>query len=235
VRRFLKNSVVEPAVYWWAHYQLRMILVTVARWKVIGREHVPRTGAFIVVSNHLSIADPPVLASAIPKRRIRYMAKIEIFKPPFGFIPRAYGAFAVRRFDADLAAMLNAERLLRRGHVLGMFPEGTRSRSGQIQRPHPGTAAIALISGAPILPCAIIGTDELRNPWRILKRPRINVVIGEPIRLDGPVKRPTEAQVSELTDRIFEEIQKLLPPKYHAAYTGSEEPVTTNGANSPSQ
>jgi len=234
MRRFLKSSTVEPLVYWWAHYQLRLILVVVARWKVVGRERVPRQGPFIVASNHLSIADPPVLASAIPRRRIRYMAKIEIFKPPFGWIPRAYGAFAVRRFDADLAAMLNAERVLRRGQVLGMFPEGTRSRSGSLQRPHPGTALIALRSGAPILPCAIIGTDQLQNPWRILKRPRISVVIGEPIQVET-VKRPNEEQVNELTDRIYDEIKQLLPRKYHAAYTGTEEAITADGGHSPGQ
>lgn len=234
MRRFLKLHVVEPAVYWWAHYQLRLILITVARWKVTGRERVPQEGSFVVVCNHLSMADPPVLASAIKGRRIRYMAKAEIFRPPWGWIPASYGAFGVRRFEGDLTAMLNAERVLRRGEVLGMFPEGTRSRSGVFQRPHAGTALIALRAGAPVLPCAIFGTDELHGPLSVLKRPAISVAIGEPIAVEA-VKRPTEAQVSELTNRIYEEIKALLPAKYHAAYTGTEEAVTADGGHSPGQ
>jgi 1-acyl-sn-glycerol-3-phosphate acyltransferase len=234
VRRFLKLHVVEPAVYWWAHYQLRLILIVVARWKVTGRERVPQTGPLVVVCNHMSMADPPVLASAIKGRRIRYMAKAEIFRPPWGWIPAAYGAFGVRRFEGDLTAMLNAERVLRRGEVLGMFPEGTRSKTGWLQRPHPGTALIALRAGAPILPCAIIGTDSLHGPLSLLTRPTIRVAIGEPIALEA-VRRPTEDQVSELTNRIYEEIKALLPAKYHPAYTGTEEAATADGANSPSQ
>ena len=148
-----------PAFYWGATYLLRGVLRVVGRWKVTGRDRVP-DGPLLVVCNHLSNADPPILAAGIARRRIRYMAKIEIFKYPFGVVPRLYDAFPVRRFDADLAAMLNAERILKRGGVLGMFPEGHRSRTGMTGKPHPGTAMIALRSGATVLPCAIIGTPR---------------------------------------------------------------------------
>jgi len=220
MRRRLKFAMFAPAFYWWATYTLRFVLVVLSRWKVTGRERVPRTGALIVVSNHLNNADPPILAAGIASRRVRYMAKIELFKWPFGIVPRLYGAFPVRRFEADLAAMLNAERILKRGEVLGMFPEGTRSRSGHLGEPHPGTAMIALRAGAHILPCAVTGTEVLRNPLNVLKKPRIRVTIGEPIPVEK-VRRPTEEQVSELTARVFGEIQKLLPREYLPAYTES--------------
>ncbi|MCZ2110703.1 MAG: 1-acyl-sn-glycerol-3-phosphate acyltransferase [Dehalococcoidia bacterium] len=224
-----------PPFYWTAVTALRGALWLIGRWTVTGREHVPPEGAFMVVSNHLSNADPPILSAGIAKRRIRFMAKVELFKYPFGAAIRLYGAFPVRRFDADVAALMAAERSLRHGEVLGMFPEGHRSRTGYVGKPHPGTALIALRSGATVLPCAMIGTEQLRKPLNLLKRPRITIHIGEPMVVEK-VKRPTEEQVSALTERIFDEITALLPAKYLAAYTGSEGAADSNhGADNPGQ
>ena len=218
-------SKAAPAFYWGATYLVRAVLWVVGRWKVTGRERIP-SGALMVVSNHLSNADPPILGAGIARRRIRFMAKIELFKYPFGVVPRLYDAFPVRRFEADLAALLNAERILKRGGVLGMFPEGTRSRTGTIGKPHPGTALIALRSGATVLPCAIVGTEQLSKPLNLLRKPRISIQIGEPIAVTQ-TRRPTEEQVSALTDQIFEAIRSMLPSRYMAPYTetdGSDNP-----------
>jgi 1-acyl-sn-glycerol-3-phosphate acyltransferase len=224
VRQRLKSvgwQTFVPPFYWGCTHLLRFLLTVIVRWKVIGRENVPAKGAVIVVSNHLNNADPPILGAAIAKRRVRFMAKIELFKMPFGAIIKLWDAFPVRRYDADLGALLTAERILKKGGVIGMFPEGTRSRTGYIGEPHPGTAVIALRSGATVLPCAITGTEALRNPLILLRRPRFTIRIGEPIRLE-PVKRPTEEQVSELTTRIFDAIKAQLPPQYLPPYTGTE-------------
>jgi len=203
---------------------------------VSGRENVPLEGPLLVVSNHLNNADPPIVGAGIARRRIRWMAKIELFKLPLGLIIRLWGAFPVRRFDADLAAMLNAERILKRGGVIGMFPEGTRSRTGYMGPPHPGTAMIALRSGATIVPCAITGTERLRNPLIVFRRPRFTFTIGEPIPVTA-VRRPTEQQVGELTDRIYAAIKAMLPESYHPPYTGSEGTATEEprGPDHPSQ
>jgi len=219
----------SPPFYWGCTALLRGLLTVVVRWKVIGRENVPKTGAVMVVSNHLNNADPPILGAAIARRRIRFMAKIELFKMPFGAIIKLWDAFPVRRFDADLGAMLTAERILKKGGVLGMFPEGTRSRTGYMGPVHPGTAVIALRSGATVLPCAMTGTEKLRNPLVLLKRPRFTVRIGEPIHLE-PIKRPTEEQVSELTARIVAAIQAQLPAEYIAPYTGNEGGDSSDGS-----
>ncbi len=213
-------SKAAPPFYWGATYLLRGVLWVVGRWKVTGRERIP-DGPLIVVSNHLSNADPPILGAGLALRRIRFMAKIELFKYPFGVVPRLYDAFPVRRFEADLAALLNAERILKRGGVLGMFPEGTRSRTATLGKPHPGTALIALRSGATVLPCAIVGTEQLSKPWNLLRKPKISISIGEPI-LVNQTRRPSEAQVSALTDQIFQSIRAMLPPRYLAAYTESD-------------
>ncbi|MGE3076331.1 MAG: lysophospholipid acyltransferase family protein [Dehalococcoidia bacterium] len=214
-------STFAPPFYWTCTSILRFLLTVVVRWKVTGRENIPREGALIVVSNHLNNADPPILGAGVARRRIRFMAKVELFKMPFGAIVKLWDAFPVRRFDADLGAMLNAERILKRGGVIGMFPEGHRSRTGYMGPVHPGTAMIALRSGATVLPCAMTGTERLKNPLVVFRRPLFTVSIGEPIHLE-PVRRPTEAQVSELTERITAAIQAQLPPQYVAAYTGTE-------------
>lgn len=222
MRRKLTWATFVPAFYWSMTSALRFVLWVVGRWKVSGREHVPAEGALIVVSNHLNNTDPPILAAGVLRRRIRFMAKIELYKYPFGVIPRLYGAFPVRRLESDMGALLNAERILKAGGVLGMFPEGTRSRTHTLGRPHPGTALIALRTGAPILPCAITGTENLHKPLTYVRKPRITIRIGEPFAVEK-VRRPTEADVSALTRRIFDEIAALLPPHYVGTYTEKEE------------
>jgi 1-acyl-sn-glycerol-3-phosphate acyltransferase len=215
------------AVYWGATYALRALLTLLTRWRVKGRERIPTQGGLIVVSNHLNNGDPPILGAGIAKRRIRFMAKIELFKYPFGVVPRLYGAFPVRRFEADMGALMAAERLLKRGEVLGMFPEGTRSKTGKIGKPHPGTALIALRTGATVLPCAMYGTERLGNPLNILRYLRMGVNIGQPIPVEQ-VKRPTQDQVDQLTERLFAAIVAQLPDDYRGGYldtyTGKQAP-----------
>ena len=105
MRKYLSYATFVPAFYWGCTHLLRLVLWVVGRWRVEGRENVPATGALLIVANHLSNPDPPILAAAILKRRIRFMAKVELYKYPFGVVPRLYGAFPIRRFDADLAAI----------------------------------------------------------------------------------------------------------------------------------
>lgn len=217
----LEIATFVPVAYWGLTHLTRLALKVIARWKVTGREHVPRSGGLIIVSNHLNNSDPDIMSAAILHRRIRYMAKSELFKSKLSFLVKLWGAFPVKRFEADLGAMLMAERLLRRGEVVGMFPEGTRSRTGYIGEFHPGTALIALRAGVPVLPCAIAGTNQLTGPLALLKQPRISVTIGEPITA-VQVKRPSEEQVSALTARIVEAITGMLPAQHRPPYTGPE-------------
>jgi 1-acyl-sn-glycerol-3-phosphate acyltransferase len=232
MRLKLSFATFVPAFYWWATHSLRGVLWVLARWEVSGRERVPMAGPLIVVSNHLNNVDPPLLASGAGGRRIVLMGKVEIFKYPFGIVPRLFGAFPVRRFDADVGAMLHAERILRHGGVLGMFPEGTRSRTGHLGKLQPGTALIALRTGATVLPCAITGTEVLRNPLAVLRKPKITFTVGEPIPVEA-VRRPTEEQVHELMARITAAIERLLPPKYRATYTEIEAAGTGDDGGDP--
>ena len=225
----------SPGFYWACVHLLRFLLVSLTRWKVEGRERVPDSGAVILACNHLSNADPPILAAAALKRHVRFMAKAEVFRVPLlGVGAKWWGAFPVRRLEADMAALMNAQRSLDRGEILGMFPEGTRSRTGKLRPARGGTALIALRSGVPVIPCTLTGTERLRSPLFLVQRPRIKARFGEPIVVEQ-VKKPTEQQIDELTQRIMMEIAALLPPEYLDTYTGDEVKQVANGQNTPSK
>ena len=155
--------------------------------RVEGRQHEPPTGPLIVVSNHVSELDPLVVGCTI-RRRVRFMAKIELFRPPLlRWWIKACGAFPVRRGAPDRQALRTARQILEQGGALVMFPEGTRGASVRdLRPPEPGAALLALHTRAVILPVAIIGTDTIlpRGAHR-LSRGTIRVRIGAPIQVDG--------------------------------------------------
>ena len=130
------------------------------RWKVKGLENFPMQGPVIVVSNHVSLADPIALGAALP-RPIFFMAKEELFQyPVLGNICERLGAFPVRRGQADRNAIRRALELLEEGNVLGLFPEGSRSKTGELLKPQPGVAMIALKARVPVVPVACRGTER---------------------------------------------------------------------------
>ena len=204
------------AFYWLMTRLMRLVVWTFGRYEVVGKEHVPASGPLIVVANHLNNADPPLLGASLP-RRIRFMAKQELFDSPFGIFMRWFGAFPVRRFEADLAALRQAHSILKEGGALGMFPEGHRSRGNGMGPPHPGTALIALRSGAPLLPVGITGSEAIRTPLVLLQKPRIRVVVGQPFTLPS-ARRVTAEQVEAGTEEIMRRIAALLPPRYQGMY-----------------
>ena len=212
-----RGTLGQRAFYWLMTRLMRVVVWTFGRYEVIGKARVPADGPLIVVSNHLNNADPPLLGAAIP-RRIHFMAKQELFNSRFGWAMRWFGAFPVRRFEADLAALRAAQGILKEGAVIGMFPEGHRSRTGGMGPPHPGTALIALRTGAPLLPVAITGTEHIRTPLVLLRKPRIRVVIGEPFILPRAPRTSAE-QVREGTEEIMRRIAALLPPSYRGQYS----------------
>lgn len=209
---------ISAVVYAIATFALRVVLRVVARWEVEGREHVPSAGAAILVCNHIHLVDPPLIGAASP-RRLRPMAKRELFEiPVIGWIFWAYGAFPVRRFSADLGALRMAQTRLRHGDLVLMFPEGTRSKAGTLQPALPGAAMVALTTRAPIIPVAITGSQvRLRYvffQWIIGRRPHIRVVFGDPFDLAG-----LDAGSAEIaTDRMMRRIAALLPEEMQGVY-----------------
>jgi 1-acyl-sn-glycerol-3-phosphate acyltransferase len=150
------------------------------RMRVYGAEHVPRTGPAVIASNHIAGIDVVVLGAASP-RTLRYMAKAELFtyNRALSWMLRHAGAFGVRRGESDLEALRLARRVLRAGHALGVFCEGTRQSSEAIGPVQPGAALIALSEGAPIVPVVIQGTifikQSLRHPVTVMFGPPLAV------------------------------------------------------------
>jgi 1-acyl-sn-glycerol-3-phosphate acyltransferase len=216
-------SLQQRAFYWLMTRLMHVVVWTVGRYRVQGRCHVPRTGALIVVANHLNNADPPLLGAAVP-RPIRFMAKQELFDArPFGFFIRLFGAFPVRRFEADLQALREAQRLLADGQAIGMFPEGHRSHGKGMQKPYPGTALIALRTGATLLPVGITGTEAITTPLILVRKPRITVTVGEPFTLGQP-QRVTSEAVQAGAEEIMRRIAALVPENYRGIYGANPTP-----------
>ena len=197
---------------------VKALLLALTRWRVEGKENVPQKGPLIVVSNHMTYVDPPLLSASVP-RRITFMAKQELFRPSLmGFVVRAYGAFPVRRDRLDREALRHALEVLNQGKVLGMFPEGKRSFSHQLQEIQPGTAFIAARSGAPIVPVGITGSEQVRGIGFIVRRPNIIVRIGRPFTLPpSEDNRPNRSRLAQHANLITERIAELLPSSYRGS------------------
>jgi 1-acyl-sn-glycerol-3-phosphate acyltransferase len=174
---------------------------TLFRLRAEGLENLPAEGGFVLAANHVSNLDPwPLGLPLWPRRYLRFMAKAELFWWPLGPLIRAGGAFKVRRGERDIDAMNTAIDLVREGHVVVMFPHGTRQRKGIVKkhqpRAHTGAARIAIGAEAPLVPAAIAGADRLSRfgPLRVR--------YGKPIDLDGLDQRAA-------TDRLMQAIGEL--------------------------
>lgn len=191
-------------------------------------DRIPRQGPLIIAGNHVSNADGVMLAGwlvPVLGRRIHWLAKREMLEwPVLGHFVRAYSVHPVERSGSDIEAFRVAERILRDGNALIVFPEGTRSPDGTLQRARQGLALLALRTGATILPVGITGTAEV---WPRGGKPRrggpVTITVGEPFRLaevlDAGIDR--KEMKATATDVIMRRIADLLPPGYRGAYAGS--------------
>jgi 1-acyl-sn-glycerol-3-phosphate acyltransferase len=161
---------------------VKPLMRTWFRMRVEGAGHVPAGGPVILASNHRSNMDPVLLASAV-RRPVAYMAKVELFVWPLGWILRLIGQFPVQRGGIDREALRRTSAVLAQGWVLGLFPEGTRG-DGSFASVHPGLAYILLRERCPVLPVAIFGTERVRRRfgWLPFASP-VRIVIGPPIDL----------------------------------------------------
>jgi 1-acyl-sn-glycerol-3-phosphate acyltransferase len=214
--RRLVDGMTVPLWFYWMVWRLSDWLIWLATgWRVTGREHVPSSGALLVVANHLNNADPYLLSAAVP-RPICYMAKVELFRVPIlGWTLRQFGTFPIERGGADRQAIKQALELLASDCAVGVFPEGTRSRRAAMNQGLPGVGLLATRSGATILPVAIAGSERLWPPW---PRPTLRIAIGRPLRLDPTMLAKRDHQA--IVDRIMREVAALAPPAYRGVYAG---------------
>lgn len=182
------------------------------RMHISGADHVPAEGAAIVAPNHKSFFDSFFIALAT-KRHLRFMGKSELFQGPWGGLLVRLGAFPVRRGQSDRDAIETAQVILRQGGLLALFPEGTRVRDAdELGEPRRGAGRIALDTGAPIVPCAITGTDHL---WLgpVPRPKRVQVAFSEPIPVaDLPVTPQAAGEVIEgmVWPEVEEQFRGLL-------------------------
>jgi 1-acyl-sn-glycerol-3-phosphate acyltransferase len=192
------------------------VLVAALSWPVLyglfrlrarGREHLPE-GGYVLAANHNSNFDPwPLGMPLFPRRYLRFMGKSELFWTPFKQFATAAGAFPVRRGERDTVAIDTAIELCREGHVVVMFPEGTRRKKGLRKRHEAtaktGAARIALEAGVPLVPAGIAGTD------RLSRLARLRVAYGDPVFLDDLAGLEPRAAAELATERLMAEIHRL--------------------------
>jgi glycerol-3-phosphate dehydrogenase (NAD(P)+) len=195
------NKGVNPFVYWTLRAILVPTFLVYFHMQRIGREHLPKHGPLLLASNHRSFLDPFVIGMLV-RRPVYYMAKRELFEKRWqAWILNALGAFPVDRGHGDSAAMDTARTILQRGDCVVLFPEGTRIRSGSLAKPRRGVGRLALETGVPVAPVAVIGTEDVRRGWRIRPR-KVRVRVGRP--LNFPTAGSSSPSLAEaVTDRVW--------------------------------
>ncbi len=197
---------VNPLVYWIVRAVLQPFFRVYFRLARLGREHIPQSGPLLLAANHRSFLDPFVVATMV-RRPIYYVAKKELFESSRlqAWFLNALGAFPVDRGASDQEMLATARAILERGDAVVIFPEGTRIRAGALGSPKRGVGRLALETGAPIVPVALIGTEDVRRGWRIRPR-RITIRAGRPLtypKVESPSRRLAQA----VTDRIWPCVQ----------------------------
>jgi len=193
----------------------------VGLFEMAGIENVPRSGPLLICPNHSGTLEPPMVPAFVPRDDTWSMAKSEYFRGRFHrFIFTAYHAFPVVRHTADRAAVRWSLGLLKAGHALVIYPEGTRVESGVLAQPEPGAGFLAQKAGCPVLPVALTGTSEcLPKGAHWPRRVRVTLTFGKPFlvlqkRADG-----TRVSHEEASDAIMLAIAELLPPEQRGVYT----------------
>jgi 1-acyl-sn-glycerol-3-phosphate acyltransferase len=200
------SKLLDKFMYWIGYLICKLYFMLIHRWKVKGKKHRPAGGPLIIMSNHISYFDPPIIGSAM-NRQVYFMAKEELFNNPiFGWVLKKIGVFPIKRGKPDRKAIRKAFKILEENKVLGLFPEGTRHKSGDLGPAQSGSILLALKSKAPILPVAI----KYKND----KFKKTQVSIGKPFTLNqyynNKLDQKQKQEVGKIMMRkIKNELEKL--------------------------
>lgn len=197
------------------------------RYRHTGRDYSRVKGGLIVASNHRSFLDPFAIGGALPwLRPMNYVAKVELFERRWqGWILSRLGAFPIRRGESDEDAMQTARQVVERGGTVCIFPEGTRIRRGTLAHPKRGVGRLALQTGAPVVPAAVVGSEHVRRGWRVRPR-KVRVRLGKALTFPR-VEEPSPPLAESVTSRIWPnvllqwEAMGGLPPMRRAAVIGA--------------
>ncbi len=179
---------------------VKLIMSCLYRIETKGLENIPKEGAVLLCANHIHNLDPPLVGITM-KRPVVFMAKEELFKVPIlGKIVRKANAFPIKRGKADREAIRIGLKTLREGKVLGIFPEGTRSKTGELGKGLSGVGFFALRSDATVIPCAIIG------PYKLFRK--VKIIYGNPVNFNK--LKDKNASIEEATELIMTHIREIL-------------------------
>jgi 1-acyl-sn-glycerol-3-phosphate acyltransferase len=213
-----------PVLYAGLKRALPPLLRRFFAFRVSGLEHLPARGSYIVAANHANYLDGVVLASALP-RKIRFLVMPRVYRATLfhPYFHNHVGSIPVSLARPDPGAIRRALRVLERGGVVGIFPEGPFSQHGRLVRGQPGVALVALRSGVPVVPAAITGTFHALAARRFFvpRRVPISVRFGRPLRFTTPPQRVTQGLRADVTGRIMQEIAVLLGTDGGPAPVGS--------------
>jgi 1-acyl-sn-glycerol-3-phosphate acyltransferase len=176
------------------------------RFKVIGKENIPKVGPALIVSNHVSNWDPLILGSGTP-RQINYIAKEELFKiPVIGWLLILWGAVRIKRGRGDREAIGKSLEILDRGRLMGIFIEGRRNvkNPDQMLKPQHGAAMLAIKSGVPVIPTALINSHKILRSFC-----RVKIVFGTPLTFIEESDLDKKELYNRISDQLVQEIQKL--------------------------
>ena len=208
--------------YRFYHYLAHVLIwLFIRRFVVRGLHHVPRQGPAILMGNHMSYSDPVLIIGSLP-RQVYFMTKSEMFDGGFmHWVIAQAEAFPIPRGEVDLRALRHATSILERGDLLGIYPEGTRSKDHQLKNGHAGIVLLARQSQVPLIPVAVTGTDQLfsrRFPWA--HRPTVTITYGRPFLLHELLSHPDERlSREEMTQRVMQRLAELLPREYGGSRT----------------
>jgi len=180
---------------------------------------VPNQGPLILVGNHVTFLEVPIIYTHLRPRPITFFAKAEAWDNPFiGWIFDTWKAIPLRRGEADISAMRAALKALRQGRIMALAPEGTRTGHGRLQRAHPGVVMLALRSGAPLQPMVHTGGEQFKRNLARLRRTDFTILIGNPFHIETGDIRVTGEIRQVIADEIMYQLAALLPAKFRGVY-----------------
>lgn len=203
---------------------MRGALRLFSNWKVIGQENVPPDGPLLIVGNHMSNLDPPMIAASMP-RRVNFIAKRGIFKPGIRWFLKAYGAFPLNADEEgnDIQALLWMRQLLRQNRAVVIFPESTRNPYVGMQKAMSGIAFLAAKTQTTIVPVGLTGTERLGPLWRVMfPTGDLTVNIGKPFTLPDTKEKLDADKLAAMMDTVMGRVADLLPKEYHGIYSPTQ-------------
>ena len=209
-------------------YTVKGLLNLVCRIDAAQLERIPHTGPLIIVVNHISALEAPIIYTHMHPRPVTAFAKAETWeKPLLGPLATLWGAIPLHRGEADTGAFRQGLEALGKGQIVIIAPEGTRSGNGRLQRGLPGAVLLAMRSGAPLLPLAYYGGERFQDNIRRLRRTDFHVVVGEPFVLKPGERHVNREFRQELADALMYRIAALLPAAYRGVYAEAPETLST--------